>query len=605
MTTQAANPLGIVPYIPDNAPFSEEQRAWLNGFLAGLFSVTQPAASADPPPSLKIAVLYASQSGSAEGLARKVTKELKAKGHVASLASLEGYTPAALAEERYAIFIASTYGEGEPPDTAQPFYQKLCVEHLPRYLDLLYSVLALGDSHYEHFCKFGADLDNKLASLGAVRLYDRVDCDVDLDETFAHWKEALYARLESIVAARPARNSPSSSVTTVELRSAPTPSSEGHDAPEYTRENPFFAPLVDKRPLTCDVSSKQTMHLAFSIADSNLKYEAGDACGVIPQNDHLLVGEIIAALNFSPEAPVQLPKSGSATLTDALTHHLQITRLNRKMLEAYATIGNCQQLFDLLMPDHQALLEKYAYDRGLIDLIHDYPGMLHSPADLVAMLPKLSPRLYSISSSPFAHTGEIHTTIAVVRYRSHDRERGGVCSTLLADRTATGDRRPIYIHPNKKFRLPAAPDTPIVMIGPGTGIAPFRAFLHERRALAATGKNWLFFGERSASADFLYREELESMLADGHLTRLDTAFSRDQERKIYVQDRMVEQSAQLWSWMQGGASIYVCGDASRMAKDVDAALHRIAEKQGGLGPEAAQEYMQTMKDEHRYHRDVY
>jgi len=326
---------------------------------------------------------------------------------------------------------------------------------------------------------------------------------------------------------------------------------------------------------------------------------------VVPENDGQLVSEIIAALNFSPEAPVQLAKAGPATLSDALMYHLQITRLNRKMIEAYATIGNCQQLFDLLVPDHQVLLEKYTYDRGLIDLIHDYPGVLHSPADLVAMLPKLAPRLYSISSSPFAHVGEIHTTIAVVRYRAHDRERGGVCSTLLADRTATGDRRPIYIHPNKKFRLPAALDTPIVMIGPGTGVAPFRAFLHERRALAATGKNWLFFGERSASSDFLYREELESMLGDGHLTRLDTAFSRDQERKIYVQDRLVEQGAQLWNWMQDGASFYVCGDASRMAKDVDAALHRIAKTQGGLDEEGAQEYIQVMKDDHRYHRDVY
>lgn len=604
MTTQVANSPGIVPYIPDNAPFSEDQRAWLNGFLAGIFSVTQSAASADPPPFLKIAVLYASQSGTAEGLARKVAKELESKGHVASLTSLQGYTPAALAEERYAIFVASTYGEGEPPETAQHFYQKLCVEHLPRYLDLSYSVLALGDSHYEHFCKFGADLDGKLASLGAVRLYDRVDCDVDLDETFAQWKEGLHARLESIVAARPARNSPSSSVVTAESGSTSVVSSDGHEAATYTRENPFFAPLLDKRPLTRDVSSKQTMHLAFSIADSDLKYEAGDACGVVPENDCQLVNEIITALKFSPETPVQLPKSGSASLADALGHHLQITRLTRKTIEAYATIGSCQPLFALLAPERQALLEKYTYDRGLIDLIHDYPDVLHNPADLVAMLPKLAPRLYSISSSPSAHTGEIHTTIAVVRYRSHNRERGGVCSTLLADRTSTGDRRPIYIHPNKKFRLPA-PDTPIVMIGPGTGVAPFRAFLHERRALAATGRNWLFFGERSASTDFLYREELESMLGDGHLTRFDTAFSRDQERKIYVQDRMLEQGAQLWNWMQGGASIYVCGDASRMAKDVDAALHRIAEENGGLGQEAAQQYMQVMKDERRYQRDVY
>ena len=601
------NTVGLVPYIPENAPFSEEQRAWLNGLLAGIFSAAQPTAvRADPPPSLKIAVLYASQSGTAEGLARKLAKELKSKGHVASLASLEGYTPAALAEERYAIFIASTYGEGDPPDAAQPFYQKLCLEHLPRYLDLSYSVLALGDSHYEHFCKFGIDLDNKLAALGAVRICDRVDCDIDFDDPLAHWKQALFTQLELIVAARPARNSATSSTITEPKPAALTSSSvETHSA--YTRENPFLAPIVTKRPLTSEVSSKQTLHLAFSIADADLQYEAGDACGVVPENDHALVRDIIAALTFNRDAPVQLPttKSGTTSLWDALTNRLQITRLTRKMIEAYATIGRCQPLFDLLTPERQGFLDKYTYDRGLIDLIHDYPGVLHSPADLVAMLPKLAPRLYSISSSPFAHAGEIHTTIAVVRYRSHDRERGGVCSTLLADRSSNGDRRPIYIHPNKKFRLPSSGDTPIIMIGPGTGIAPFRGFLHERRALAATGKNWLFFGERSAATDFLYREELESMLADGHLTRLDTAFSRDQERKIYVQDRMIEQGEQLWKWIDVGASIYVCGDACRMAKDVDAALHRVIEKQGGMGAEAAQEYVQNLKDSHRYHRDVY
>jgi sulfite reductase (NADPH) flavoprotein alpha-component len=596
------------PIIPESAPFSAEQRAWLNGFLAGVFATTQPAVAAtDPPASLKIAVLYATQSGTAEGLARKLAKELKSRGHIASLASLEGYTPAALAEERYAILIASTYGDGDAPDSAGPFYEKLCVEHFPRYQDLTYAVLALGDSHYEHFCKFGADLDNKLAGLGAVRLLQRVDCDVNVDEAFAGWKQALFARLTEIVAVRPARNGPLSaaSLPSPGLPALPALMDGSSASAAPTRENPFLAPLVEKRPLTGGSSSKLTMHMAFSIADADLKYEAGDACGVIPQNNHSLVGEIIHALNFSPQAPVQLPKAGTTSLTDALTNHLQVTRLTRKMIEAYATIGNCRELFALLAPEQQAHLEKYTWDRGLVDLIHDYPGVLHSPADLVAMLPKLSPRLYSISSSPAAHAGEIHTTIAVVRYRSHNRERGGVCSTLLADRTAAGERRPIYIQPNRKFRLPSNPDAPMVMIGPGTGIAPFRAFLHERRALGAKGKNWLFFGERSAATDFLYRDELEPMLADRHLTQLDTAFSRDQEHKVYVQDRMVEHAAQLWSWLEDGASLYVCGDASRMAKDVHAALLTVLKTQGGMDQDAAEGYVQTLKEEHRYHRDVY
>jgi len=603
MTTQTANLSTLVPYIPDNAPFNDDQRAWLNGFLAGIFSSAQPAVVAEAPLSLKIAVLYASQSGTSEGLARKVAKELKSKGHIASLISLEGYTPAALAEERYAILIASTYGDGDAPDAVKPFYEKLCVEHFPRYQDLSYAVLALGDSHYEHFCKFGIDLDHKLDSLGAVRLCERIDCDVDLDEGFTGWKQNLYARLESIVSTRPPKNAapPSSKMATPSVKSIAAESSTS----TYTRDNPFLAPLVDKRPLTREVSSKLTLHMAFSIADSSLKYEAGDACGVVPENDRQLVDDIITMLNFSPQAPVQLPKSGATTLVDALTNHLQITRLTRRMIEAYATIGNCKPLFGLLVPEQQAHLEKYTYDRGLIDLLHDYPGVLHDPADLIAMLPKLAPRLYSISSSPYAHAGEIHTTIAVVRYRAHNRERGGVCSTLLADRTNTGERRPIYIQPNKKFRLPRQNDAPIIMIGPGTGIAPFRAFLHQRRALSATGKNWLFFGERSAATDFLYRDELESMLKDKHLSRLDLAFSRDQEHKVYVQDRMLEQAPLFWSWLQDGASIYVCGDAARMARDVDATLHAIVEKQGRLDAEAATEYVQMLKDDHRYHRDVY
>jgi sulfite reductase (NADPH) flavoprotein alpha-component len=592
------------PFIPDNAPFTPEQRGWLNGFLAGLYSNAATSQTADAPSSLKIAVLYASQSGTAEGLARKVVKDLKTKGHIASLISLEGYTPAALIAEHYAIFIASTYGEGGAPDAARPFFEQLCLEHFPYCENLSYSVLALGDSNYENFCKFGIDLDARLAALGAFRIANQVDCDIELDASFAQWKQALYASLEDIAFARPARSAVSSSIASVsDLNIEESP------ATSHTRENPYLAPLVDKRPLTHDVSSKLTLHLALNISDSAVTYDAGDACGVIPQNDPGLVDEILHALHFCGTVPVQLPKSGATDLYDALLNDLQITRLTRKMVEAYATIGkqmaSCHTLTRLLVPEQQAHLEKYTCDRGLIDLIHDYPNILHNPADLVAMLPRLSPRLYSISSSPYAHTGEIHTTVAVVRYRSHNRERGGVCSTLFADRTATGETLPVYIQPNKRFRLPADATAPIIMIGPGTGIAPFRAFLHQRRALGHSGRNWLFFGERSAATDFLYRDELLAMQTDGHLTRLDLAFSRDQERKIYVQDRMLEQAPTFYQWLEEGASIYVCGDASRMAKDVDATLHAIVEQQSGLSSDAASEYINSLKEQHRYHRDVY
>jgi len=585
-----------IPFIPDNAPFTPEQRAWLNGLMAGIFSSAPSLVQAETKASLRIAVLYASQSGTAEGLARKLAKELKAQGHVPAVSTLVGYTPAALAEEKYAVFLASTYGEGEAPDGVQPFYEHLCLERFPRYENLSYAVFSLGDRHYENYCKFGKDLDAKLASLGANWICNRVDSDVDVDAPFEQWKAELIPRLHEIAAGSKAKAIvPSSVIAEVKPGAAAT----------VTRDNPALAPLVNKKDLTHSESSKTTLHLAFSIKDTGIVYEAGDACGVLPQNDLNLVAEILQTLKFNGNEQVACSKTGTTTLHDALTHHLQITRLNRKIVKEYATMGNCTALLDLLVPEQQAHLDRYVYDRGLIDLLVEYPGVVQDPAELVAMLPKLAPRLYSISSSPAAHAGEIHTTVAVVRYNSHNRERGGVCSTLFADRASVSDRLPIYIQPNKKFRLPQESNAPIIMIGPGTGVAPFRGFLHERRALGANGRNWLFFGGRSATDDYLYREELEAMRNDDHLTRLDTAFSRDQEHKIYVQDRMMEQAPLFWSWLQDGASVYICGDASRMAKDVHATLLTIVEKQGGMAAEAAQEYVDCLKEAHRYHRDVY
>ena len=525
-----------VPFIPENAPFTAEQRAWLNGLLAGLFSTSALPAAALAKPSHRIAVLYASQSGTAEGLARKLAKELKAQGHVPAVSTLVGYTPAALAAEKYALILASTYGDGDAPDGVQPFYEQLCSEHFPRFEGLSYAVLALGDKHYEHFCKFGKDLDAKLIALGANPLSERVDCDVDVDEPFERWKSAVIPRLNEVAAGhkttRPAVAPAAGNGETMpagEGRSASA--AKAAPAASFSRDNPLLAPLVDKRDLTHNESTKSTLHLAFSIEGTGLRYEVGDACGVIPRNDLNLVAEILQTLRFNGNEQVPCGKTGKTTLHDALAHHLQITLLNRKIVKEYATKGKCAKLLDLLVPEQQEPLQRYVYGRGLIDLLVEYPGVIEEPAELVAMLPKLTPRLYSISSSPLAHQGQIHTTVAVVRYRSHNRERGGVCSTFFADRSTLSDRLPIYIQPNKKFKLPQDSDAPIIMIGPGTGIAPFRGFLHERRALGAKGRNWLFFGERSAATDYLYREELESMRADGHLTRLDTAFSRDQEDK--------------------------------------------------------------------------
>lgn len=589
----------LIPCIPEDAPFTPAQRSWLNGYLAGLYSYAPAQPPAERSPTLHVAVLYGSQTGTAEGLARKLSKELKAAGHTVSLSSLEGYVPATLAAETYALFVVSTYGEGEAPDAVQPFYQQLCVEHFPLLGNLSYAVLALGDSHYEHFCQFGKDLDSKLDILGGTRIVDRVDSDVDVDAPYAAWKQALGKRLRELA-------SPSSAAADSAFSPGNGVAPAGFPAKQkHNRDNPYLSRLKGKRPLTHPSSSKLTIHLDFAVEDSAIQYEAGDACGVLPQNCPGLVDAILGLLSFSGEEPVEIPKAGSVSLREGLLHHFAVTRLTRKIVADYAAMAQYSRLGVLLAPDQQAELEQYLYGRDLVDLLQQCPGVLQTPTDLIRMLPRLTPRLYSISSSPAAHPGQIHTTVSVLRYRSHDRDRGGVCSTLLSDRVEVGDRLPIYIQPNKKFRLPQDLAAPIIMIGPGTGIAPFRGFLHERRATGATGRNWLFFGEHRAATDFLYRDELETMQTDGHLTQLDTAFSRDQERKVYVQNLMMQKAQQLWAWLQEGAYFYVCGDGACMAKDVDRTLRCVVETQGKMSQEDAGNYVQMLKNDHRYQRDVY
>ena len=433
-----------IPFIPDNAPFTPEQRAWLNGMLAGIFSATPAVVNASTKSSHRVAVLYASQSGTAEGLARKLAKELKAQGHAPAVSTLVGYTPAALATEKYALFIASTYGDGDAPEGVQPFYEQLCLEHFPRFENLSYAVLALGDRHYEHFCKFGSELDVKLAALGANRLCSRVDCDVDVNEPFEQWKAALMPRLSESTAKQETRSLGTKSAEpgsfqglAQELGANESSIAKSDSIQIPSRDNPALAPIVDKKNLAHGDSTKTTLHLAFSIEGTGIQYEAGDSCGVIPHNDARLVTEILQSLRFNGNEQVLCGKAGTTTLHDALTNHLQITRLNRKTVVNTLLSGKCARLSELMARDHRAQLDAYVFDRGLVDLLLEFPGVIEDPAELVAMLPKLTPRLYSISSSPVAHAGEIHTTVAVVRYRSHNRERGGVCSTLFADRAAS------------------------------------------------------------------------------------------------------------------------------------------------------------------------
>lgn len=586
----------IVPYIPDTAPFTAEQRAWLNGFLAGMFSDAPRPASAVQPPALRFTLYFATQSGTAERLAKKMAKELKSRGHVAEIFSLAKATPSEVACQKNALFFASTYGEGEPPDDCKAFREALFAEAAPAMAGMRYSVFCLGDRHYEQFCRFGIELDERLQTLGGSRILPRLESDVDVDAPFAQWMQSLGAYLTG-------SHDPAQVVA--KTKNTPVPP-VAESTYLHTRENPLHAVLRERKPLTSDVSSKLTVHLSFGLEDSPAAhYQAGDACGVIAQNDPALIDEMMALLPFDGAASVEIPKHGKLAVREALLRHLQPTRLSRKIVQAFAELAGCTILRGLLVPEQGAHLESYIYDRGLIDLLDAYPGVITTPQQLVAILPKLAPRLYSISSSPAAHGREVHCTVALVRYRSHNRERGGVASSMLAERVDVGGRLPIYIQPNKQFRLPGSGDVPMVMIGPGTGIAPFRSFLHERLALGQKGRNWLFFGERSARTDFLYSQELGDMLKSGHLSRLDTAFSRDQAHKIYVQDRMVEHGAELWRWLQEGAQLYVCGDADRMAKDVDAALHAVVERHGGMHGEAAREYVAQLHDDRRYHRDVY
>lgn len=586
--------LAGVPHIPENAPFSPEQREWLNGFLAGLFSNAAAKAAHPAAEPVKVAVYFATQTGTAERLAKKLTKQLTGQGYAASLSSLDKVQLADIAQQENAVFLVSTYGEGDPPDSAKTFHDALLAPDAPTMTKLRYSVFCLGDRHYENFCKFGAELDERLKWLGGTRLNSRVESDVDVDEPFADWMKDIEPRLGAkppgpVLVERADRNE--------EIRT--------EREALHARDNPYFAELRERRALTADGSTKITMHLSFALDAPKLEYEAGDACGVVAQNDPLLVEEILSLLPFGGSEMVELSKVGYVSVQEVLLHHLQPTRLTRKIVQAFAEKAQCRNLLALLPAEQGAHLEAFVHGRGLIDLLVEYPGVVESPADLVAMLPRLAPRLYSIASSPKAHAGEVHCTIAVVRYRSHNRERGGVASTMLESRVNVGQRVPIYIQPNKRFRIPADGSVPMIMIGPGTGIAPFRAFLHERRALGHKGCNWLFFGERKAKTDFLYEQEMREMFSSGHLTRLDTAFSRDQAHKLYVQDRMLEHGAEMWRWLNDGAQLYVCGDAARMAKDVDAALHNVVQTHGGMCSDAAREYVTQLHEDKRYHRDVY
>ncbi len=585
--------------IPESAPFTREQRAWLNGFLAGVFydrqgtPASQSGTAAAPVEARLMLVGFGSQSGSAAGLARRFAKQAESRGFQVTVKELNAVKPADLPAAGRFVVITSTWGDGEPPDNATAFWSALASDAAPALAGLPFAVLGLGDRNYTDFCGAARRFDERLAALGATRLVARAECDVDYEASASAWIEGLWGLLEGAPAAAPV----------VTATPAAKPTTEG-PSPAWSRKNPYPARLRVARPLNGAGSGKDTRHVEILLGESGLTYEAGDALGVMPQNCPALVEELLATLGMTGDEPVELP--GTATLHEGLLRQWIVTQPTPGFVKLVAERVPGSELAALLDPARKADLDSWLYGRDLVDVLRAVSGVRLTVPELVQQLRPLQPRLYSISSSPKAHPGEVHLTVGAVRYEAHGRARKGVASCWLADRVVPGETPvPVFVHVSRNFRPPTDPTRPMIMVGPGTGIAPFRAFLEERRATGATGRNWLFFGDQRRSTDFLYADELDPMHRDGFLTRLDLAFSRDQAAKIYVQDRMRESGAELWRWLEEGAHFYVCGDARRMAKDVDAALREVIGTHGGRSADAVEAYMTELKSAGRYQRDVY
>jgi NADPH-dependent sulfite reductase flavoprotein alpha-component len=564
-----------VPSLPASAPLADNRRLFVDGLLAGLFA--QPAAL----PSAALAaprhqVLWASQTGNGELLAERCAERLRGAGLEVQLSCMDALSPGQLRGAASVVLITSTFGDGDAPDSAATFWQALQGEEGTHCAELPYAVLALGDSSYDQFCGFGRKLDQRLAELGGRRLLDRVDCEPDFDEAFSTWLDALLPTLGSADAAQPV--------------SAPVP------AVAYSKQQPWAATLLENRVLNGPGASKETRQLVFDLSGSGFTYAAGDALGVWPRNCPALVDELLTLMQLDGQTAVELKGQSAMPLAVALQAHLEIAKVTPQQLQAFA--ANAPDLQRLLLPECKAELQDWLWGRQLVDVLRAFPQQLPL-ASWLDLLKPLQPRLYSISSSPLAHPDQVHLTVSTVRYG----ERKGVCSTFLADR-AQALKVAIFPQVSKHFRLPDDDSVPVIMVGPGTGVAPFRAFLQEREARGAKGDNWLFFGEQYAATDFYYQEQLQAWQAAGHV-RLDTAFSRDQAEKIYVQQRMLEQGAQLWRWLEAGAYFYVCGDGQRMAKDVDAALRAVVAEHGGMDAAAASAYVEGLSKAKRYRRDVY
>jgi sulfite reductase (NADPH) flavoprotein alpha-component len=568
---------------------TSDQLQWVSGYVAGLAAaqgtsepaVIQPASD----PSKTLTILYGSQTDNGRGVAEELAQEASARGLATNLVSLADYKPANIKRESFVSLVISTHGEGDPPDDAELFHEYLMSDKAPKLDDLKFTVLALGDSSYINFCQTGRELDSRLKELGAEQILPIVECDLDYEDPASRWSQDVIKSLPDELA----------SVAEVPRLHAVKP------VAPYDKHRPFGAEVLTNQKITGAHSSKDVRHVELSLEGSGLSYEPGDSLAVIADNPPQLIEELLAALGFSGDEEVTI-KDSTIPIRDALRTELEITAPSLAFLKSYADLAGSEELLELLESERQ--LAEYLDKRQIIDIVREFPATL-SPADFAGVLRKLMPRSYSIASSPLANADEVHLTVAAVKYQAFGTEHWGAASTMLSDRIAEGDRVSVFVDANPRFRLPTDGQTPIIMIGPGTGVAPFRAFVEQRAELGASGKNWLFFGDRTFHSDFLYQLEWQRFLKRGILQRLDVAFSRDQADKIYVQDRIREHAADVWAWLQQGAVLYVCGDAKQMAGDVHDALIDVLVTQADYDAESAEDYLKDLRRAGRYQRDVY
>jgi sulfite reductase (NADPH) flavoprotein alpha-component len=577
-----------------------KQLVWLSGFFAGIdhqIDKARGGAPAEAPslrvPSRTLTVLYGSETGNSATLAKSLVAQFEARGRSARVVDMGAYKLRELKDEQDILIVTSTYGEGDPPQPAIGFFEFVEGAKAPKLAGVRFAVLALGDSTYKYFCEAGKRLDTRFEKLGATRLTSRVDCDVDYDEAAANWSADVIALL--------AANDTPAATSIVDASTPP------QNAVVFDKRHPFSARIIENISLTGRGSSKETRHVEFSLEGSGLSYEPGDALGILPQNDPKVVEGILSTLGLDGSASLKV-KEAPTTLRDALTHQFEIAAVTPRFIEHWATLSGSEKLRSLVADEQGSDRADFMHQHHIIDVLRQYPVKDMEAAQLVPALRPLQPRLYSIASSFAAAPDEVHLTVSTVNYELFGEPRNGVASGQIAHRADVGSALPVYVQSSPHFRLPAD-DVPIIMIGAGTGVAPYRAFMQEREIRGAKGRSWLFFGERNFRTDFLYQLEWQSWLKDGTLSRMDVAFSRDRASltggKTYVQHRLKEQAKDLFAWLEEGAHIYVCGDANNLAPGVNDILKTIVATQGGLSAVETDEYLARLREEHRYKLDVY